>query len=204
MKISRSHFFATLFLISLVGLAGCMTSTPARFYVLHSIERDDGNGHVNMVDNELALKIDHIEIPDYLNRPQIVTVPNNNVVQLAEFHRWAEPLHNNITRVVTENLSALLKTDKVFVSPQKDQTPTQYQIGIKLVKFDGKLGGDVILNAIWNITDSKTKKLLTFKRSNFTVKTNSNDYLALVFAKSELLKELCTEISNEVKVVMKR
>ena len=52
-----------------------------------------------------------VVVPEYLNRNEIVVNLDNTVYQLAEFNQWAEPLNENLTRVLEENLTNLLRDD---------------------------------------------------------------------------------------------
>ena len=52
-----------------------------------------------------------ITVPKYLDRPQIVTRSGRNQLALGEFDRWAEPLQDNVLRVLAENLAFLIPTD---------------------------------------------------------------------------------------------
>ena len=144
-----------------------------------------------------------IEIPEYLNRPQIITTPNKTVVNFAEFDHWAEPLNHNITRVIIENISMLLNTNKIFVFPKKSKLPIQYKIDIEIVKLDGNLGESSHLNALWSITDGKTKKIITMDRTHIKETLNSSDYVSYVSAQSKLLEILCIEITEEINRITK-
>ena len=56
-----------------------------------------------------------VAIPDYLDRPQILTRSGPSELQLAEFERWAGSLEKDVSRVLAENLSTLLEKDHVIV-----------------------------------------------------------------------------------------
>ncbi|GAB6190600.1 PqiC family protein [Desulfocastanea catecholica] len=62
-----------------------------------------------------------VEIPDYLNRPEIMTRKGRNTVELAEFNRWAGSFKESITAVLAENLGLLLGSDLVYVPPLRHQ-----------------------------------------------------------------------------------
>jgi len=68
-----------------------------------------------------------VELPEYLDRPQIMTCESRNELQFAEFDRWAGSLEKAFSRVLAVNLSILLSTDRVAVYPWKT-TPIDHQV----------------------------------------------------------------------------
>lgn len=203
MNISKYNFIIVLFFLTMVGFSGCMTSRPASFYTLHPIEKDSYERTNELIEEGPVLAIGPIEIPEYLNRPQIISSPNKNVVKFAEFDHWAEPLKHNITRVIFENISLLLNTNRIFVFPKTSKLPIQYKINIEFIKLDGKLGKELDLNALWSIADGETKKIISMNRTNIKEPLKDSKYVSYVSAQSESLEKLCIEISEEIKKLMK-
>ncbi len=199
-KISIRYFLALFFCAGLFAMQGCMmTSHPAHFYVLSPMLRNDNANAAAKSMQGAAFEIGPVEIPEYLNRPQIVTFHNSNVAHLAEFEHWAEPLKHNISRVIAENMSVLLNTDKVFIFPQKKRTPVEYQIEVNILRFDGELGKDLFLSALWSVVDVEKEEQLFIGRSNFKEKINGADYIAFTSAQSKALEKLCVKIAEKVK-----
>ena len=77
-------------------LTGCGRSIPPRFYVLSPLPRGQ---QVSAPDKPLVIGIGPVELPPYLDRPQIVSRPDANRIALAEFDRWAEPLASSFSGV---------------------------------------------------------------------------------------------------------
>lgn len=57
---------------------------------------------------EETIGVGPVSIPDSLDRSQIATLSGGNEVIIAEFDRWSGSCRDEIARVMTENLSALL------------------------------------------------------------------------------------------------
>jgi hypothetical protein len=104
--------------VGLMLLAACATGTsaPSRFYVLAPLEAPEAEPQLAPGERCLAIGIGPVEIPAYLDRPQIVTRLSNNELNLAEFDKWAEPLRDNLIRVLAENISSLLCTEPITIS----------------------------------------------------------------------------------------
>src|SRR5512137_3062027 len=82
-----------------ICLAGCATSPTARFYTLTPISPQEAKVSSGAAVSPVSISIAPVEIPDYLDRPQIVTRDGLNELRLAEFDRWAGSLSDNIAAV---------------------------------------------------------------------------------------------------------
>ena len=134
MKNVRLVWFAACAFSLLAGvLSGCATSPTSRFYQLSAVsgrtaeKQDSSRGNLIVV-------IGPIRIPDYLDRPQIVTRSGKNELHLSEFNRWAGPLDSDIVRVIVEDVSAQLPPDSFFVirwtSLLESRLPVSYRVEI--------------------------------------------------------------------------
>jgi uncharacterized lipoprotein YmbA len=56
-------------------------------------------------------------MPGYLDRTQIVTRPGTDHVEISMFNRWAEPLEDGISRILAEEISARVPTERVVMFP---------------------------------------------------------------------------------------
>lgn len=202
---TMSRFLFTLFtlIISLMVLAGCARTHPTRFYILHPLDSSDTERPEPQVAEHdgIAIGIGPVELPEYLNRPQIVTRISKDELQLSEFHRWASPLQHNFPSVLAENLSILLSTERVAVFPWKRSTPIDYRVTLEIIRFDCKPGGNASLIARWSIFGEDKKNALSIKRSSITEPVSAHDYEAIVSAKSKTLSALSLEIAKEIKAI---
>ncbi len=187
------------FLVVLGGCAG--TSPPANFYVLSSIT--ESGAAPTSVGNEsgIAIGVGPVNLPDYLDRSQIVTRSSPNELKVAAFDRWAESLKSSFPRVLTENLSALLNTNQVAVFPWRKAIPVEYQVTVDVVQFDAESGGNAVLIARWSILGNGRDKMYVIKKSTITVSTSTDDYAELVSAQSQTLAEFSREIAEAIKAI---
>lgn len=186
----------TLFGMLLMVLAGCAASTePSRFYRLTPMPGSDPKVLSEKAGQGVSVGVGPVEIPDYLDRPQIVTSSNRNKIKIAEFDRWSGSLKDNFGRVLSENLSILLSTDRVFLFPWRGAISVDYHIGVEVIQFDGELDGNASLTVRWAIFGGNDKKMLVMKRSNLTEPTGARGYEALVAAQSRALGRLSRDIA---------
>jgi len=190
-----------ILMVSLLILEGCVTRPRAltKFYLLSplaisEVEDSDKAGEIFM-----TIGVGPVHLPEYLDRPEIVTRINPNELKLAELDIWAEPLQVNFTRVLVENISRLLSTEPVAVFPWGASPQIDFQIDIEVVRLDGDIAGKAFLIAQWSILDSANKSILFSKKSQYTESVSGTGYSALVAAQSRMIGALSHDIAEAIK-----
>jgi uncharacterized lipoprotein YmbA len=142
-------------------------------------------------------------IPAAIDRPQIVTRTDENLVVLSEFNRWGGTLKDEISRTLIENLNILLAERRVNVMGDSLALDPQYFVAVTFNRFDGRLGESVWLNAAWAVRDQKGRKTLALKTSILQEKVSGPGYADLVAAQSRALGTLSREIATELAAMIK-
>jgi hypothetical protein len=148
---------------------------------------------------DLAIGIGPVQIPEYLDRPQIVTRTTPDKVTLSEFNRWGGSLRQDFTRVLAENVAALLGTDRVLAYPWGDRLDPAYRVALDVQQFDGGLGDAAVLKVTWIVTGREGKAPLSVRKSMIQEPVSGSDYDALVSAQSRALAALSREIAAEIR-----
>lgn len=197
--LSRLRACALIAIITV--LTGCGSTPPSRFYHLNSMSSRNEIPQNTINEGKKVINVGPIRIPDYLDRPQIITRYGENRFKISEFERWAGPLENDIVRVLAENLSAQLPPDHYFVlswSPILEAyLPSSYRVEMIINRFEGALDGKVILNAQWGIFSNEKGMILT-KKSSIEELVTVKKYEALVHAMSVSLEKLSSEIASAI------
>jgi hypothetical protein len=201
---SFPRFALVIVIGSLIILGACASTEPARFYLLHAIPDAKAEKTVATSENDITVGIGPVDFPKYLDRPQIVTRISKHELKLDEFGQWAEPLTHNFSRILSENLSLLLSTERIFSYPWAGSTQIDYQVTVEVTRFDGTPGDSVTLNTRWAILTGGEKEVLVKKKSSYSQPTSGQDYEALVSAKSQALADLSREIADNIKAISKR
>jgi uncharacterized lipoprotein YmbA len=187
-------------LLALV-LAGCLgASRPVDFYTLTPLLRPTGGPDAAP---GTIIAVPPVVIPQYIDRPQIVTRTDDNQIALSEFNRWGGTLKDELTRVLVENLSILLVGRGANVMIDILALDPTYLVTVTVNRFDGQLGDTVWLNAAWTIRDQKAKKMLAVKTSAIQEKAAAQGYNALVTAESRAVAALSREIAAELSALLK-
>jgi uncharacterized lipoprotein YmbA len=202
------RFTGVILTLSLLALAGCLKlgegqAPPSAFYQLNPIAVPSGEGQVEEGEQNLSIAVGPVDFPDYLNRPQMVIRQNQNELELEEFHRWAGPLKEDFSSVLAENLSVLFSSDRIAVFPWSRFVPADYQVAVRVIRFDGEPGESASLVAQWSILKKEAKEVLFVKSSSFTEPTIKNGYKALVEAQSRTVEALSREIGAAIKEIAK-
>ena len=113
-------------------LAGCGTFSPrpdpSRFFTLSSLPQVEQATLKNSTKPEkMFLGIGPIKFPSYLDRQEMVVRSAQNRFDVSEHDRWAEPLQENFSRVLSENLALLLDTDLIIIYPWSPANRPRYQ-----------------------------------------------------------------------------
>jgi uncharacterized protein len=185
-------------------LTGCANTPPTRFFVLSPVSDVEKMGN-REGGRCFAIGIGPVKTPEYLNQPEIVTRITQNEVRVDEFAKWAEPLDNNISRALAENLSSRLCIRTISLFPWRGQTPIDYRIEVQVIQMDGNLGESASLDVAWSIMEGnghKKSPLLT-KRSTYKEPTGGGDHGAFVSAQSHNLASLSREIAEAILEISK-
>jgi uncharacterized protein len=189
----------------LLAASGCGTSAPSRLYLLESLPQASAATPATPAAGGVLLAVSLVMVPDYLDRPQIVTRSSDGPeIGAAEFDRWGEPLKQGLPRVVAENLSVLLEPEGFTVSPGLGLGLADYSVGIAVARFDGTLPGEVVLNATWGILDGKGQTVTPVTRAYIRMPiAEDGGYRALVAAQSKAVAELSRTIAAAAKGLKK-
>jgi uncharacterized lipoprotein YmbA len=183
--------------ISLLLPGGCGSTDPSRFYLLSpSIDPAAAGEHG---EEGPVIEIGPLSFPDYLDRQQMVLRTSRNELRLAEFERWAEPLEKNFKRVLAENLSNLISTNRIVFFPGTGSMPPDFRVAVDVTRFESGPDRTVTLNARWTLFKGDGKELLLMRKSSISKPTGEKaDFEALVSAKSDALGDLSREIAETI------
>ncbi|MFH0813747.1 MAG: PqiC family protein [Pseudomonadota bacterium] len=193
-----------LLAIAVLIAGGCARTQPSRFYLLQSLPVSTTGSSVSLNQQAMAIGIGPVEFPKYLDRPQIVTRTSESELKLSEFNRWAEPLQDNFTRVLAENLATLLPTDRIDIFPFRDNQAITCQVLVEVISFGGDPGGNAVLSAWWTILGEGGNKELITRKSTVSVPASGKEYDAMVSAQSKAVGKLSEEISSAIKAELQK
>ena len=182
-------------------MAGGCASQPSRFYLLSALANIETASPGTSGQQGPTIGVGPVTLPRYVDRPQIVTRTSPYELKVAEFDSWAEALDTNFTRVLAENLSILLPTARVVMSPWPRAIPIDYQVTVDVTHLLSQVSGDSLLIADWTLFKGEGQDVLTSGRSRFSASPGGQDYAAMVAAMSQTVASLSREIATTIRGV---
>lgn len=171
---------------------------PSRLFALSSLP---STGADTDHSGQISLGIGPVRFPGYLDRQEIVTRAAQNRFDVFEYDRWAEPLDENFTRVLTQNLSVLLRTDQIVAYPWPLDKKPRYRVEIQVLRFESNSAREAELAARWAVIDETGKEAPNLKESRLTRPAKDKSIDAAVAALSETVADLSREIAKTVMAI---
>ena len=140
-------------------------------------------------------------VADYLDRPQIVTFLGENAVGLDEYSRWAEPLGAGVTRVLAQELSALLPGWRVLPQPWDPVVPLGARVVVDVTALGWNTQGEARLEASWSVLSSGGEEALARGRVTQRRKASGPGADAAVATASALVTELAQDIASSIRAL---
>ncbi|MEO5330947.1 MAG: PqiC family protein [Magnetococcus sp. YQC-5] len=196
----RHGFLAVSWILMALFLTACpgQPSPPTRFFLLTSLVQPPQT-RVQQAGQGLVVELEPVEIPQYLNRPEMVTRTGGNRLGLNRMAQWAGDLKEDIGRVLMENLARLLPSERVMILPKRSNEVANFRVAASMNRFEPDATGQVILDARWTLFDGKGKQLFTRHSHIITQASNPEEYESLAEAMSKALDIWSREMSDTIK-----
>jgi uncharacterized lipoprotein YmbA len=190
---------------ALIALTGCGTSKSSNFYQLD----EPAAIRLSGLERGIAVGVGPVNLPSYLDRPQIVVRGTGHKLELSEFNRWSEPLTDSILRVIVVSLSNKLESTRIYQIPRRNKTiPIEFRVEIDIARFDGMLGGDALLVARWTLYGRDEQAVLTKvsiiseslgpEGSDGSESSGEVNFESLIAAQNRCLQKLSQEIVDAI------
>lgn len=148
-----------------------------------------------------ALGVGPIDLPEYINRPELVFQSGPNRFEVPYGHRWAGSLAEAATQALAANLARRLGNGNVHPYPWAPGTALDRQVIVDIRQFHAVTGGDAILEAAWQIRDlnhgAGSGALAAGGSGRFDEPLAEGGYDAVVAAQSRLISRLADAIAAD-------
>ena len=184
------------------GALGCLGgSTPPEFYALRPTE--PAAATASAAPSQLGIVVGPIEIPRYLDRPEIVTLDGAHRLDVWDDHRWGGSLRTDMLRVMSDDLGTLLGTTHVAVYPVEPPFPVDHRVLLDVLVFEGVLGRSVVLHTRWSIVPAAANRAAVLGEFRIEQPVASPSFEDLVAAQSAALGALTREIAARIAALAK-
>ena len=209
MRVRSGPLRRTSLLALALGLApGCLGKSPIPDY--YTLAGAGGSGAAaarlarpELARPELGIAVGPIEIPRYLDRPELVTRLGAHGLVPWNEHRWGGSLRTDVLDAVAQDLGAQLGTLRVAVYPTEARFPVDVRVLIAFLAFDGEPGGAVQLHAVWTLV-GVDGRALAIEESRLEEPVASAAWEDFVTAQRAALARLDAQIAARIDTALPR
>ena len=195
--LSRATLYAALVAVLLVGCA----HTPKPHYYVLSGPREVTHSAVRSGPTVgPTIGLGPITLPDYLDRPQIVSRASDSRLALSNEHRWAEPLAASFSRALLAHLEQALPTQDIVLHPWRSALDIARQVQIEVTRFERGADGAFRLGARWSVRAAGNNTHSGTRQNDIEipVAAKGDDYDALLAAANSAVAALATSIATQL------
>lgn len=195
--LSRLRRVAPLLLGGAALLAGCAGgSPPARLYQLRA---ETPQAVPAPAATSAVLQIGRVQVPAYLDQDTLLMPTGQAGLQQLTGHRWAEPLRDAVPRLLQQDLSRLLGSDKVWGRPTPAGVQPTLQLQVEIQRLDADPGGSAVgLQARWTLNDPAGKQPPRVQEVRLSAPSGASTPDAMVAAHRQALWLLAQRIAASV------
>jgi uncharacterized protein len=188
---------AAVGLLLALFVAGCVGSPTTNLYTLSAVGPSASEIRPPQ-STPAVVALGPVTLPDYIDRPQIVTRENAYQLELAAYDHWAAPLYDMLPRVLVENVALRLPSDRVVSFPQVSDASFDYRAAVDIGRFDVDATGEATLSARWQLYARSVPRALVVADDTLRRPTEGQGYDAYAASLSAVLADLGDRIAEAV------
>src|ERR1700722_2919448 len=152
-------------------------------------------GSTQSTNGNFTIGLGPIDLPKYLDRPEVGIRAAPNRLELSKEDRWGESIQHGFTRSMERDLAAQAGA-AIVVFPWYSTVHIDMQVQIDVYRFETDAQGTATLSAKWTILDSTGKNILYTVESNLTQPSKPGDNTEAAAALSRTIGDLSGQIAN--------
>ncbi len=194
-QVLRMQFCRYVLLLLAPILVACSSQSGTdRYYLLSSISQQIAKPSAQVP----VVGVGPVTIPGHLDRSVIVTRSSANRLEVNAGHRWAEPLAENINRVLMDNLDRAGKASRLEAFPWTSRDNVDWQVVVDIDRFERQADGNAILVARWKLVNFESGTIVHSARYHKTSKPIDTTIENTVIVMSTLLSDMSSEIASYI------
>lgn len=189
----KRHF---LLLGLLSFLIACQSSPPKYYYLLSPSAPASSIDHQSITH---LVGIGPVELADYLDRLNMVSMNTDNSLQFLKNDYWAEPLDKGILRILELNLTQKNPSRMMQEFPWRSDSIPDYSLRLQVHELTVS-NGNAKINVTWELFDTKSKQAIERQHFISSIATaNSADAIAKAY--SQLFSQLTDNMDKALEKV---
>jgi uncharacterized protein len=191
--------FSLIMMLSALLITGCARSPAALFYLLTPVPpAAPGVPGVPAEASRAWIKVLPVQIPDYLERSQMVTRAGTNQIEVAEYHRWGGSLSDNMTAVLAADLGNYLASERVYAAPGYGEAKPDYLVHLQLLRLDAVPGDRLLLEVRWAILHGTGEGDAVRHQASFSEPLGDRRYESVAAGVSRVLGRLGAQMAQQI------
>lgn len=170
------------------------SSTPApeiHYFVLNPTSKTT----LKTKNDSPPILVEPIQLAKYLDQAGIVLQTDTHEIEVANYHRWGEPLKSNLHRYILKTLSA--HSSRNYADKTQGGHSAAQALTITINEFNGTTNGKVLLSGNWNLEKIVSYENLVNHAFQYEAELKTSGYPELVNQLAKLLDQLCSDIVSQ-------
>lgn len=185
-----------IFFLLLGVFFGCRSVTPSvNYYVLNSLSAGESRAGIMDASQSRIVAVGPIQLPNYVNRIQMVRRDGSSELEISEFDRWADFPDRLVSAVLEDNLQALLPRARVVSHPLPVGLKPDVTVTVRFGELIGSADNEMRLRAMWTVRKESEPGAERSWRTRLSEPIDGTGFKALADAHSRVLEMLCREIA---------
>lgn len=181
--------------VAVAASLGACASAPS----VHHVTLDDGRPRVSGTANAPSIAVVRANLPDLIDRPQLVIRTDRSHFVFSDQYRWAESMRREIPRVMARDLGELLNSNRVAALPaEAGSFNVDYKLMLDIQQLEAIAGEGVDVDVLWRLEDRGGKILVGRSTFRQPLDGAATGELGLVAAQQKALRRVAVEIAKAI------
>jgi hypothetical protein len=142
-----THLRILLCVLLTTVLGACASSPPVHYFSL-----DDGRPVAVGSPDGISVAVVRVNLPEIVDRPQLVVCSAGHRVQFSEHDRWAEPLRRQVPRLLARDMGVALDSGRVVaLGVDAREFDIDFRVVVDVQRMEVVSGQRVELDAVWRV-----------------------------------------------------
>jgi uncharacterized lipoprotein YmbA len=181
--------------VPVLALLAISCSPATHYYTLSPV---DPGAPLAKATPPAVIAVGPVQLPDYVDRPQIVVRTGPHTLDQAAFDQWGGDLNDMIPRLLVEDLARRLPGDHLVSFPDAGDVPYDFRVPVDLSQFDVTADGEAVVVARWQVRGRPGSGTVIVRESTVRAQAAGKSYDQRVEALSRALADLTGEIAAAI------
>ena len=178
------------------GILGCRSMTPSvNYFILRPVGPEASSSVAMDAKATKIVAVYPVELPDSVNRIQMVRRSGSNRLEISAFNRWADYPDRLVQQVVEENLQMLAPHARVVHHPWPTGVKPDVTVHFQFRELVGTIDKEMLLTAVWSVISSHNPAEEQVRRTTLSEPIPGSGFDDLAAAHSSVLAALCREVA---------